>query len=116
VTVGELKIRSYASQWESYRQRRRLALVLLYGLVPCWIISFAVLDDVLHREMLALLLEIGWTIAAGASLWWAGQFRCPRCCRRFGALGSKGFPGRLFFGVFDDICNNCKLRKFTESD
>ena len=111
MTVNEQKIRSYASQWESYRQRRRLALVLLYGLVPCWIISFVVLDDLFHLEVLPLLLTAVWSAGACASFWWAGQFRCPRCCRRFGALGSKGFLGGLFFGVFDDICHNCKLRK-----
>ena len=116
MVVNDRKTKSFAAQWASYRRRRNLALILIYGLVPCWVISLAVVGEVMHFEILSVLLPAGWSAAAGASLWWAGQFRCPRCSRRFGALGSKGFLGRLSFGVFDDICHNCRLRKFTESD
>lgn len=116
MVVNDRKTRSFAAQWASYRRRRNLALVLLYSLVPCWIISLSVVGEIAHFEILSVLLAGVWTAATAASLWWAGQFRCPRCSRRFGALGSKGFFGRLSCGVFDDICNNCRLRKFIESD
>ena len=53
-----------------------------------------------------------WLAAAIAAVWWAGEFRCPRCRRRYGALGHKKGDINLTRGIFDKICSNCKLRKF----
>ncbi len=116
MAVNNQRTRSYASQWASYRHRRNVAFVLLFGFVPCWILCFTLLSEVFHFPELAILLAVAWTAGTGASLWWTGQSRCPRCWRRFGALGSKGQLDRLSFGLFDETCNNCKLRKFAESD
>jgi hypothetical protein len=55
-----------------------------------------------------------WLMAACLAIWWAGEFRCPRCRRRYGALGSKTGIGVIWRGLFDKICHNCKLRKFEE--
>jgi hypothetical protein len=52
-----------------------------------------------------------WLVAALAAVWWAGQFRCPKCCRRYAALGHRRRIN-LSRGLFDKVCSNCKLTKF----
>ncbi len=102
--------KSYASQWRSYRLRRALALFFLYGLVPFGVAAVLLPSPALMAGLAVLL----WLAAAGAAIWWAGQFRCPRCWRRFGALGSRKKLEMWSGGLFDEICHNCKLRKFTD--
>ncbi|WP_162536310.1 hypothetical protein [Granulicella sp. WH15] len=102
--------KSYVLQWRSYRLRRSLALFFLYGLLPFCVAAALLLSPVLVAGLVMLL----WLGAAGAAIWWSGEFRCPRCWRRFGALGSKKKLEMWSGGLFDEICHNCKLRKFTD--
>ncbi len=102
--------KSYALQWRAYRLRRALALFFLYGLVPFCIAA----DLLLSPRLMTGLSMLLWMGAVAAAIWWAGQFRCPRCWRRFGALGSKKKLEMWSGGLFDEICHNCKLRKFTD--
>ena len=53
-----------------------------------------------------------WLAAAIAAVWWAGEFRCPRCRRRYAALGHRKGDTNLTRGLFDKVCANCKLQKF----
>jgi hypothetical protein len=73
---------------------------------------FAVSRYWLHLPALSLLLMVAWLGLAVGLTGWQGDFRCPRCNRRYGALGSRS--GRINWtrGIFDTVCANCKLRKF----
>jgi hypothetical protein len=114
-TINDAPV-SYAPQWRIYRQRRSLALFFLYAALPVFAVLFLTTQTSPHRPLLLTVVPLLWIAATYASIWWSGEFRCPRCWRRYGAIGSKGFVGLLFHGLFDDICHNCKLRKYTESD
>jgi hypothetical protein len=105
----------YEPQWRAYRRRRRIALFLLYGWAPFCVLAFVLGGAWLQEDLLSLVPMGLWFLAMAAAIEWAGEFRCPRCWRRFGALGAKGFVAMWSGGLFDDICPNCKLRKFTES-
>jgi hypothetical protein len=53
-----------------------------------------------------------WLAAALTAIWWAGEFRCPRCRRRYAALGNARGDTNLTRGIFSKVCTNCKLSKF----
>jgi hypothetical protein len=101
----------YARDWRKYAIRRNTALSLLYGWIPICIALFLLSRYWLHQPELFLFLMVLWLIAAFAAVWWSGEFRCPRCRRRFGALGH-GRSVNLTRGLFDKICSNCKIAKF----
>jgi hypothetical protein len=105
---------NFASQWREYGRRRLLALFFLYSLLPVCVVSILISSLEPHRAIFALPVMPVWLGATWAAIWWAGEFRCPRCWRRFGAVGSKGATGSWSRGLFDDICHNCRVRKFTE--
>ena len=65
-----------------------------------------------HTPFLSLTGIFVWLTAAVAAVWWQGEFRCPRCRRRYGALGNRKGDSNYTRGFFDEICANCKLRKF----
>ncbi|ADW67109.1 hypothetical protein AciX9_0018 [Granulicella tundricola MP5ACTX9] len=92
--------------------RRNLALILLFGWVPVALGVFLLSEFWLQQPFLTLGVIIGWFVAACGMIWWAGEFRCPRCRRRYGAVGSRKGVNLIWRGLFDSICNNCKLRKF----
>ena len=104
--------RDYSPAWRTYALRRGLALFLLFGWVPASVAGFVASRVALHLPWLFLALSFAWGGAAWWAIWHAGEFRCPRCRRRFGALGSKKGPGVIWRGLFDRVCYNCKLRKF----
>lgn len=103
---------NYHAQWQAFGRRRYTALFLMYTWAPLCIALFYVSRTALHRPFLALTIMFVWLAAAIAAVWWAGEFRCPRCRRRYGALGHKKGDINLTRGIFDKICSNCKLRKF----
>jgi hypothetical protein len=102
----------YHRQWQAFALRRNLALFLLL----CWPLVvgglFYLSRHVVHEPVLSLVVMLLWLLAALAAVWWAGEFRCPRCRRRYGALGNKKGSVNLTRGIFDEVCANCKLGKF----
>ena len=102
----------YHALWHAFAVRRGLALFLLYTWVPVSILFFEVSRQGLHEPLLFGGLIGLWLAAALAAVWWAGEFRCPRCRRRYGALGHRRGDTNLTRGLFDKICANCKLTKF----
>lgn len=102
---------SYPGKWRAFRMRRGLALTLLYGFVPACVGLFFMSRIWLHQPFLSVLGMMVWACAAGAAIWWTGEFRCPRCRRRYGALGHRR-GANFTYGLFDSVCSNCKLRKF----
>jgi hypothetical protein len=103
---------SYHREWKAFAIRRSLALFLLYGLVPVCFGLFALSRFWIHQPIASLAGMAVWLGCATAAVWWAGEFRCPRCRRRYGALGHRKGDTNLTRGIFDKECANCKLRKF----
>ena len=102
----------YSSQWRAFALRRGLALFLLYTWLPASIVFFEVSRHGLHQPLLFGELIFLWLALALAAAWWAGEFRCPRCQRRYAALGHRKGGVDLTRGLFDKVCANCKLSKF----
>ncbi len=102
----------YRRDWKRYRLRRNVALFLLFGWMPVSVGAFLASRLELHLPWVVLALILTWGAALCFAIWYAGEFRCPRCRRRFGALGSRKGAGAIWRGLFDSICYNCKLRKF----
>lgn len=101
----------YSRAWRVYAWRRGLALMLLAGWIPISVGGFLLSRTMLHIPFLVVSLILAWGAIMAWAIWYAGEFRCPRCRRRFAALGSRKRPG-IWRGLFDKICFNCKLRKF----
>lgn len=102
----------YHAQWQAFAIRRSTALFFLSTWVPFAIALFEISRGGWHRPVLSLVLIFAWLLIALSAVWWAGEFRCPRCRRRYGALGHKKGSINLTRGLFDRVCSNCKLRKF----
>ncbi len=102
---------SYVAQWRRFGLRRNLALFLLLGWVPECVGLFLLSRDSIHQPEICLGLMAAWLAAALGAVFWAGEFRCPRCRRRYAALG-QGRHVKWTRGLFDTICSNCKLTKF----
>jgi len=102
---------TYSKQWRRFAVRHHLALFLLYGWVPFCVGLFLLSRYWIHQPVLCLALMAAWVLATLAAVWWAGEFRCPRCRRRYAALGH-GRRVNVTRGLFDTICSNCKLTKF----
>jgi len=102
----------YHREWQAFAERRRLALFLLYGLPPACLGLFALSRFWIHQPIACLTGMALWLTAAIAAVWWAGEFRCPRCRRRYAALGHRKGDTNLTRGLFDKVCANCKLQKF----
>ena len=102
----------YRSQWRSYAFRRGVALFFVYTWLPVCVGLFLWSRHYIHQPALSVLGMIVWLAAAVGLVYWSGEFRCPRCRRRYGALGHRKGDVNLTRGIFDTICANCKLRKF----
>jgi len=102
----------YHERWRAFAIRRNLALFLLYGWVPACFGLFELSRQWIHRPVECLIGMAIWFVSALAAIWWAGEFRCPRCRRRYGALGHRKGSTNLTRGIFDQECSNCKLTKF----
>ena len=102
----------YRAQWRAYALRRGLALFFVYAWVPVTVGLFLLSRLSLHEPVLSLVVIFVWLGTALALVYWAGEFRCPRCRRRYGALGHRKGDVNLTRGIFDKVCANCKLRKF----
>lgn len=103
---------NYHLRWQSYARRRSLALASLFLWLPVCVALFAVSHFWLDMPVLSMILALLWLVAALALVWWQGEFRCPRCNRRYAALGHQRGGENLTRGLFDKVCANCKLRKF----
>ena len=103
------------AHWRAFAFRRSLALFLLFGWAPLAATLFFLSRMFLHQPIVCLATMFAWLSAAIAAVWWAGEFRCPRCRRRYGAVGHRRGGANLTRGIFDTICSNCKLRKFEGS-
>jgi hypothetical protein len=86
-------------------------MVLMFGWAPFCAGLFLLSRYSIHQPVLSIVAMGVWLAAALAAVWWAGEFRCPRCRRRYGALGM-GQHVDLTRGLFTRICYNCKLAKF----
>ena len=102
---------NFHKEWQAFALRRILALFLLFGWIPECTGLFLLSRYWLHQPVLCLLLMGIWLALALLAVWWAGEFRCPRCRRRYAALGHKK-TASVTRGLFDKICSNCKLTKF----
>lgn len=102
----------YTAAWTRYGRRRALAIFMVFGCVPVVVGMFLLSRLVIHLPVLSLMVMAAWLAGTVAAVWWAGEFRCPRCRRRFGAQGSNKGVVTLWRGIFDKICGNCKIRKF----
>jgi hypothetical protein len=102
----------YRHQWKAFALRRNLALFLLYGWVPVCVTLFWWSRLSIHRPFACLAVMGIWLVSALTAVWWAGEFRCPRCRRRYGALGHRKGDTNLTRGLLDRVCSNCKLTKF----
>ena len=102
---------NYHAAWKAFAMRRNLSFFLLFGWIPFCVALFYLSRYRLHQPILFMFLMGAWLVAALASVWWAGEFRCPRCRRRYGALGHKKTMN-VTRGLFDKVCANCKLTKF----
>jgi hypothetical protein len=103
---------NYHTAWKAYRLRRNLALFLLYSWLPVSFGLFYVSRHYVHHPIASMIGIFIWFGAALGAVWWSGEFRCPRCRRRYGALGHRKGDTNLTRGLFDEVCSNCKLRKF----
>ena len=110
--VPERRTGDYTADWRAYRIRRGLALTLLYGCIPFSLAIGIYLGGTLDRPIWSVILIALWCTAMSLAIWWAGEFRCPRCRRRRGALGSRKGFSTVFRGLFDSVCSNCKLHRF----
>jgi hypothetical protein len=102
----------YHRQWKAFALRRNLAFFLLFGWLPLCFGLFWWSRLSIHQPVACLIVMAIWLGCAVAAVWWAGEFRCPRCRRRYGALGHRKGDTNLTRGLFDKVCSNCKLRKF----
>ncbi len=103
---------NYHREWKAFAMRRRLALFLLYGYLPVCFGLFALSRFWIHQPIACIAGMALWLGCATAATRWAGEFRCPRCRRRYGALGYRSGDTNLTRGLFDKECANCKLQKF----
>ncbi len=101
----------FDGRWKAYAFRRNLAAVLACSWPMGCVALFVRWRSIPHDLPLGLVVMFTWLAFAVLAVWWAGQFRCPRCYRRFGALGNKKSIN-LTRGFFDSVCSNCKLAKF----
>jgi hypothetical protein len=102
----------YHMQWKAFALRRNLALFLLYGWVPVCVALFWWSRLSIHQPVACVIAMGVWLVCALTAVWWAGEFRCPRCRRRYGALGHRKGGTNLTRGLWDRVCSNCKLTKF----
>ena len=102
----------YRAQWRAYAIRRGLALFFLFSWAPLAVGLFLLSRLWLHEPVLSLVVMILWLTAGCGMAYAAGEFRCPRCRRRYGALGHRKGDVNMTRGLFDNTCSNCKLRKF----
>jgi hypothetical protein len=102
----------YQRKWKAFALRRTLALALLYGWLPFCGALFLLSRYSLHQPVASIVLMVVWLCGMVVAVWWAGDFRCPRCRRRYAALGHGGKGINLTRGLFDRICSNCRLTKF----
>ena len=102
---------AYAAAWRTYAQRRHAALFLLMTWLPLCLGIFVLSGFAARSPGWSMSLAAVWLALALGAVWWAGEFRCPRCQRRYGALGDAR-TSNILRGLFDRTCPNCKLTKF----
>ena len=102
---------AYPAKWRQYRLRRNVAYLFVVGWVPFCAGLFWLSRYRVHMPFLSIGAMVVWVLCAIAAVYWAGEFRCPRCRRRYGSLGNKK-TSNVMRGLFDAACTNCYLRKF----
>jgi len=101
----------YASERAKHRIRRVIAINMFCGFPLFCVAAYCIAPTRFDLFVIAIPLAAGWFGLAWAAVWWVGQFRCPRCRRRYGSLGSRGVWVNWTRGLFEDICPNCRLLK-----
>jgi hypothetical protein len=102
----------YTAAWRAFALRRNFALFFLYTWVPVAVGLFFLSRMRLHMPITFTIIILLWLCTAIGGVYWAGEFRCPRCRRRYGALGHRKGDVNITRGIFDKVCANCKLTKF----
>jgi hypothetical protein len=102
----------YHAEWKAFGRRRNIALFLLFTWPLVCISLFEISRNGLHQPVACMVIMLVWLVCALAAVWWAGEYRCPRCRRRYAALGHRKGQTNLTRGIFDRVCTNCKLTKF----
>ena len=103
---------NYARQWRVIATRWYTALFLLITWPPLCVGLFLYSRATLHMPLTCLSIMGLWLAGALSAVWWAGESRCPRCRRRYAALGHKPGDTNYTRGFFATVCSNCKLRKY----
>ncbi len=111
VAEGDPEV-DYRAQWRAFAVRRNFALFFLYTWLPVSVGLFLLSRMRIHQPIACSAIILVWMGAALGGVYWAGEFRCPRCRRRYGALGHRKGETNVTRGIFDTVCANCKLRKF----
>jgi hypothetical protein len=107
---------NYHRAWAAFSRRHHTAIFLLFSWPVVAGGVFTLSGLWINQPVLALTISVVWLLLALAAVWWAGEFRCPRCRRRYAALGHKSGSTNLTRGLFDQVCSNCKLRKFEHGE
>src|SRR5271170_1255275 len=110
--AGELAM-NYDDQWQSLRRRSRLWWCLFLGLIPTIILVGFAMDLVspgLAARSDPSIFFGAWMVAfLTATIYW-GEFRCPRCGKRFFRTRLGGVNG------FARHCPHCGLRKWSSNE
>ena len=101
----------YRAQWRALARRRTTALILIWGWLPFCGALFLLSRYWTHQPVTSIVLMVVWFFLGMGAIWWTGEFRCPRCRRRYAALGREQAVN-ITRGLFDTVCYNCKLAKF----
>jgi predicted RNA-binding Zn-ribbon protein involved in translation (DUF1610 family) len=102
----------YAEDWKEYRRLRRKFLLIWLGFVPA-VGTFAFTVNLLLRTFVpGFIFAVAWMIWFATASVEIGQFACPRCgkvfCRKERLLS-------VNWGLVARKCQNCGLRKFSQS-
>jgi hypothetical protein len=97
----------YEQQWREYRRLQRLALGLWLGWIPFGAVVFA-LTSSFRPEILTVGLLSAWMAVFVIAGMREGNFRCPRCGRKF-------FSKKWYHNGWASRCLHCQLPKWAGS-
>jgi hypothetical protein len=104
---------NYDDQWQSLQRRNRLWWLLFLGLIPATIlIGFAmnlISPGLAERSSPVMFWGLWLAALAAVTIYW-GEFRCPRCEKRFFRTRMGGVNG------FAQKCPHCGLRKWASNE
>jgi hypothetical protein len=109
--MAEQQRHQYREARRRYLLRRRITLTLIYGFAPFCAGVYLLAPSFRWLVLVSIPLAGLWACVAWWAIWWSGQFRCPKCRRRYGSLASRAFLVRWSHGLFEEVCPNCRLAK-----